>query len=846
MDVNKYVSLFIVLILFASIAAIGVEQASAVGSITLSPTSGPPGSSVTVTGTGFAPNTTTSILFDGLFVAEQATNASGAFTKSITIPTTATTGSHPIVANDGVSTSNTVQFTVTAPQPLITLSPTSGITGTTVTISGSNFGASKTITITFDSASITTNPTVVTSSGTGAFSATIAIPNTAATGSHTISATDGSLTASGIFNVVSTSITLSPTSGAIGTAVTVSGVNFATNTNITIKFDNNAITTNPATVTSSSTGSFSATITIPTGTAVGNHSISATDGTKTQSATFTVVATSITLSPTSGVAGSTTTVTGTGFVSGATITIKIDSTTLTTTPASIVASSSGGFSASITIPSTTSSGDHTISASDTTGKTATATFSVLVSGTITLSPNVGNSGASVTVTGSNFNTNSAVTIKFDSTALTTNPATVTTTSSGTFTATITIPVTASAGSHTITATDASGRIGSATFTVAAGGVITLSPTSGDSGTSITVTGSNFTANTRVTIKFGTILVATTPSTVITGTSGGFLAKFDVPAGVAGGSHTIVATDDTGKIGAATFTVQGSGESVTLSPASGSVGTTVTVTGSNFVSNTAVTIKFDGNTLTTNPATITTTSTGTFTATITIPNSVAGSHTVAVTVGSKTATATFTITQSQGISITISPTSGTVGTSITVTGSGFSPTKGVTINLDSSLVATSTTSSSGTFSALFTILATVTAGSHTVTANDGANTASATLSISGGGSQVVNVSQLKLVDQTGAALSSPSIGMQILIQSDVKNTLSTDQQFTYIVQIKDSGGATVMISWMIGTLPAGKEYAVAQSWLVENKGQYTAEVFVWQSLSNPVILAPMQKTNFNVQ
>jgi hypothetical protein len=56
----------------------------------------------------------------------------------------------------------------------------------------------------------------------------------------------------------------------------------------------------------------------------------------------------------------------------------------------------------------------------------------------------------------------------------------------------------------------------------------------------------------------------------------------------------------------------------------------------------------------------------------------------------------------------------------------------------------------------------------------------------------------------------------------------------------------MISWMTGTLPAGKQYAVAQSWLVEETGDYTAEVFVWQSITSPVILAPLQKTSFNVR
>lgn len=847
LSLRKYLSLLAILTLLSSVAIAGFDQVYAARSITLSPTSGPPGTNVTVTGSGFSANASVSIIFDAATVlAEVPANSNGAFSTTVTIPSNASVGSHTIKASDGSAEIPTTTFNVTSPEATITLSPTGGTRGTTVTVSGTNFGASKTITIKFDNNNIATNPTTVTSSSTGSFSATIVIPSTASLGNHSISATDGTESASATFNVVESDITLSPASGATGTVVTVSGTNFAANTSITIKFDNNNITTSPSSVTSTSTGSFSATITIPSTASLGSHTVSASDGTKTASTTFTVIATSITLSPTSGFAGSSVTVAGNGFIAGSGVTIKFGTSTLTTTPSSVVVSSTGTFSATITIPTTVSTGDHTVTATDTSGKTATATFQVLVSGSITLSPTTGNRGASVTLSGSNFSPTSTITIKFDSTTLQTSPSTITTSSTGTFSATITIPITASTGPHTITATDAAGRIGAATFTVASGGVLTLSPTTGLSGTEITVTGSNFTANSRITLKFNEITVATFPSTVVTSSTGGFIAKFDVPAGVGAGSHAVIAEDASGKIGVATFTIEGAG-SISLSPASGTVGTAVTVTGSGFPANTAVSIKLNNAAVSTNPSTVTTTSTGSFSATITIPSLALGSHTVSVTVGTKTASATFNVTQTQGASITISPTSASAGTSITVTGSGFAPNKGITINLDGSLVATGTTSSSGTFSALFTLPSVITPGSHTVTANDGSNTASATLSVGGvTGSNVVNVSQMKLVNQLGASVSRPSVGMQVLVQSEVRNTLSTDQEFAYIVQVKNSEGATIMISWMTGTLPAGKQYAVAQSWLVEDEGDYTAEVFVWQSISNPVILAPMQKITFNVR
>ncbi len=589
-------------ILCASITAVGFNTVNATPVITVSPTSGPPSSTVRVTGSGFTSNLSgISIIFDSQFLVTTSTNSTGRFSQTITIPSTATFGSHTISANYG-GTLASAQFTVTAPPPTISLTPSTGSAGTTVTVSGSNFGATKTITIKFDNSVITTNPPTVTSSNTGTFSsATITIPSTATAGNHTISATDGTLTASSTFTVIATVITISPTSGAGGTVVTVSGTNFAASATITIKFDNTNITTNPSVVSASSTGSFSATITIPSTATAGNHTISATDNVKTQSATFIVLATAVTISPTSGGAGSTVTVKGVGFAPSTTVTIKFDTTTLATTPANLVTNSSGAFSASVTILSTATAGSHMISTNDITGKTATATFQVFVLGTITISPTSGGPGATVTATGSNFNPNSAITIKFDTTVI---PTTITTTSSGTFTATITIPITASRGTHTISVTDASGATGSATFSVAGGGIITLSPAFGTTSSPVQVTGSNFTANTAVHLKFDKITIATIPNTVITGTDGRLFATFYVPAGVTGGNHTVIATDDTGKIGTAIFTVQGL-PSITLSPTSGAVSTAVTVTGSSFALNTAVIIKLDSTALTTNPASITT-------------------------------------------------------------------------------------------------------------------------------------------------------------------------------------------------------------------------------------------------
>jgi hypothetical protein len=108
-------------------------------------------------------------------------------------------------------------------------------------------------------------------------------------------------------------------------------------------------------------------------------------------------------------------------------------------------------------------------------------------------------------------------------------------------------------------------------------------------------------------------------------------------------------------------------------------------------------------------------------------------------------------------------------------------------------------------------------------------------------EIIEVDELDIVDENGLHVSQPSVGTHILVETDLRNNLSIDQKFIYIVQVKDSQGVTVQISWMGGTLPAGTHYTVAQAWLGEREDRYNVEVFVWDSLSNPVSLAAPKET-----
>jgi hypothetical protein len=89
--------------------------------------------------------------------------------------------------------------------------------------------------------------------------------------------------------------------------------------------------------------------------------------------------------------------------------------------------------------------------------------------------------------------------------------------------------------------------------------ISLNPTSGFPGVSVTVTGSAFSANSAVTVRYDGTPRATTPSSLTTSSSGTFSASFTVPS-TSSGSHTVQATDNTGKSASAIFRDNSSGSS----------------------------------------------------------------------------------------------------------------------------------------------------------------------------------------------------------------------------------------------------------------------------------------------
>ena len=110
---------------------------------------------------------------------------------------------------------------------------------------------------------------------------------------------------------------------------------------------------------------------------------------------------------------------------------------------------------------------------------------------------------------------------------------------------------------------------------------------------------------------------------------------------------------------------------------------------------------------------------------------------------------------------------------------------------------------------------------------------------------VSASNLAMADASGNTVSSVSAGQQIQITADLTSGQDTDQYTTYLVMVEDGDGVPVHISWISGSLGAGKTFSPSQSWTPDAVGSYVVTVFVWESVTNPTALSPQLSITIDV-
>lgn len=404
-------------------------------------------------------------------------------------------------------------------------SPMSGPAGTQVYINGSGFGATQgNSTISFHGATAS----VVSWSDTQIVAA---VPATATTGYVLVTVGGVASNASVFFNVPPPQITsISPTSGVIGTQVTVNGTGFQATKGANSSISFNGI--NATTVVSWSDTQVVAVV--PTNAVTGAVKVAVNDISSNLDQLFTLPNPLISsITPSSGPVGTAVQINGRGFgASQGTGSLQfngwggnVNATVTSWTDTSV----------SATVPTTATSGNVLI----TVGGVTTASnvqFRVPAPQVNSVTPNAGVSGTQITITGSGFQSTKG------SSSLTLNGFPVATTSWNDAQIIATVPSGATTGPIMAVVNGVSSNL-DVLFTIPNPIVNSISPSSGPTGTQVTVNGSGFGATQGTsTQKFSglaasitswsdTQIVTTVPAAAITGTISVTVAGVNSPSNV---------------------------------------------------------------------------------------------------------------------------------------------------------------------------------------------------------------------------------------------------------------------------------------------------------------------------
>jgi len=588
------------------------------------PTSGLAGNEVTVTGNNFIG--TNSVKFNGtsaFFLIDTATQIRA------TVPAGATAGKISVTSLAGTGTS-AADFTYIPPAPTISsFTPASGLVGSEVTVTGTNFTLVSSVKFNGVDATGFTVDSQTQLRGT--------VPAGATSGKIGITTLGGTILSATDYTITSPVITaFSPTSGLVGAQITITGVNFTGASDV--KFN----TTSASTFTVDSATQIRANV--PAGASTGKISATTGGGTALSANDFTVIPPPPTISsftPTSGQTGVEVTITGTNFVSVSSV--QFNGTAATTFTVVSATQIKAG------VPAAATAGKISVV---TLGGTAQSSSDFFVTPVITsFTPSNGSVGTEVTITGNNFT--GATSVKFNGVSgffLVDSSTQVR----------ATVPAGATAGKISVTTAGGTGL--SATDFTLAPLISSFTPASGVAGTEVTITGNHFTGVTAVQFNG-------TPASTFTVDSATQL-RATIPTGASTGKISVTNAAATA-LSATDFTILSPGIT-SFTPVSGLVGIQVTITGNNLSG--ALSVAFNGEAATTFAVDSPTQIRATVPATATTGK-------ISVTTGGGTAQSAtdFTVIPPAPVISSFSPASGMIGSEVTVTGSHFAGATSVKFN-----------------------------------------------------------------------------------------------------------------------------------------------------------------------
>ncbi len=672
--------------------------------LVLTPTSGPVGTDVTAMGMGFAPSALLVLVAAGV---PQSSCVSGSLTSDaggnlssceFAFPTVHA-GDQDVTLNDSVN-SSLATFDVESPS--LSLAPATGPVGTSTVASGAGYAHSVDLTLDYSGAAVTCTSGSTESSDTGSFSCTFTVP-ASTSGGHTVRASDLVNSATATFSVTA-ELTLTPHAGNVSALVVAAGSGFGSGQSVSVNW--NASRVGVCVTTTESSGSFSCTFPVPPSPA-GIHTVTAVNGTNAPTANFDVDP-NASLSPTVGNVTQTVDLTATGFDASASITISWDDSIALCAGTT---DTNGGFSCSFEVPASPV-GSHSVSVVQ---GSHTVTKAFQVTTTLAIAPTSGPKGTPVSLSGAGFGASTTYLVCFEATVTPCPDGSPTFVSeangsvpSGT---SVEVPSLA-AGSYDVDISTGSTVAANATFLVTPASLV-VAPISGPVASNLGLSGAGYLADTGYfyCLQSTQALCPSGTTTEFDSTGAGAIPSgttLTVP-NTPGGAYFVDVSEGSDLLATTSFTVVAA---VAGNTSSATVGTTVVASGTGFDADTAYAVDWN--------ATLelchgTTNGAGAFSCSFPVPTAVAGPHTVTAKEGSNAPGFSLAVVPF----VTVTPQEGAVGSTVTVTGSGFDASAAVAVVWDSvQTVCAPTSGAAGELGCTFAVPPAV-AGPNTLTAHEGA-------------------------------------------------------------------------------------------------------------------------------
>jgi hypothetical protein len=622
------------------------------------------GTSLPITGSGWPASTDVSVQLTapgGAAVGgpvTATTDASGGLTLSYPVPASAVPGTgYTVTATAGaVTATDTTEVTAAA---AVDAAPAVQA-GTDLGISGTNWPANTQVSVqlTAPGGGNIGGPVLATSDASGTFTLDYPVPagTPAATG-YTVTANVGTQTATDTTEVTAAPVAAIDAAATVqaGTSLPITGSNWPANTVVSVQLTapgGGANVGGPVTATSNASGAISLDYPVPASAAPGAaYTVTGTAGAVTAIDTTEVTAAATVDAAATVQAGTSLPVTGANWPANTQVSVQLTAPGGGNVggPETVTTDGSGGFTLDYPVPASATPGaGYTVTANVGT-QTATDTTAVTAAAAIDAAATV-QAGATLPITGTNWPANTQVTVQLTAPGggNVGGPAAVTTDATGGFTLDYPVPASATPGTgYTVTASVGT-QTATDTTAVTAAATVDAAATV-QAGSNLPVSGTNWPANTQVSVQLTAPGGANigSPQTVTTGGLGGFTLDYPVPAGTpAGTGYTVTASvgaqiaTDTTEVTAAPVVV----DAAPTVPA----GTNLAVTGSGWPVSSSVSLQLTapgGGANVGGPVTATTDSSGAFTASYPVPigTTPGTGYTLTATSGAVTASDTTEVT-----------------------------------------------------------------------------------------------------------------------------------------------------------------------------------------------------------